>query len=138
MTAPAMPSQVRAAFVSIASPAREQLLEIRRMIFEVAQAAGVGPLTETLKWGEPAYLTEASKAGSTVRLGQVKGDARAAVLLNCNTTLVAGFREMFGDAFVYHGNRAILIDPHRPLPETPLAMCLACALTYHRNKKLPA
>jgi hypothetical protein len=39
---------------------RQRLLAVRRMIFEVAkQTEGVGKLQETLKWGEPAYVTAA-------------------------------------------------------------------------------
>ena len=48
---------------------RPKLLALRKLIFETAEATeGVGPVTETLKWGEPAYLTEASKSGTTVRI----------------------------------------------------------------------
>ena len=101
------------------------------MIFAVAQAEDVGPLTETLKWGEPAYLTAASKAGSTIRLGRVED--RPAVFFNCNTTLVAGFRETFGGALDTRGNRAVLLAP----PDA-LALCLARALTYHRRKRVTA
>ncbi len=131
MSVPATPAEVQAVFERMASPAREQLLDLRRTIFEVATQEDVGPLTETLKWGEPAYLTEASKAGSTIRLGLARG--HPAVFFNCNTTLVAGFRETFGDAFAYQGNRAVLLTPDTP-PDA-LAICLARALTYHRAKK---
>ena len=41
---------------------RWPLLEIRALIFSVAGATdGVGPLVETLKWGQPRYLTEAPR-----------------------------------------------------------------------------
>ena len=71
----------------------------RRGISSLETAAdieGVGPLTETLKWGEPAYLTEATRSGSTVRLGWFRSSEReCAVLFNCRTTLVDDFRERF-------------------------------------------
>ena len=41
---------------------------LRSLLVEVAEDLCVGPLTETLKWGEPAYLTEVTKAGTTVRI----------------------------------------------------------------------
>ena len=131
MSVPEMPAEVRAVFDGMASPAREQLLDVRRMIFEVASAEDVGPLTETLKWGEPAYLTKVSKAGSTVRLGLAKG--QPAIFFNCNTTLVAGFRETFGDMLTCQGNRAVLLTPDTP--PGALTICLARALTYHQAKK---
>ena len=46
-----------------------RLMTLRALIFDVAaKTDGVGALDETLKWGEPAYLTR-SKSGSTIRLG---------------------------------------------------------------------
>lgn len=135
--APPLPPEVRAAYERFAAPVRERLLAVRRLIFRTAaETAGVGPLTETLKWGEPAYLTEATRSGSTIRLGRPKlAPARCAVFFNCNTGLVDGFRTRFPDAFRYEKNRAILLEETGPLPETPLAICLAAALTYHRDKR---
>jgi hypothetical protein len=114
-----------------------RLMEVRRLILETARTlAGVGPLTETLKWGEPAYLTAATGSGSTVRLGCVKSSASVcAVLFNCNTNLVETFRTHFPDAFGYEKNRAILLPVAGPFPEAPLAICLSMALTYHVRGK---
>ena len=48
---------------------RRALLALRSLIFETAASTdGVGVLEETLKWGEPAYLTSESRSGSTVRI----------------------------------------------------------------------
>jgi Domain of unknown function (DU1801) len=109
---------------------------VRDLIFETAASIeDVGPLTETLKWGEPAYLTEATGSGSTIRLGRLRSAQRqCAVLFNCRTTLVDDFRDQFPDAFAYEKNRAILLDPGKPLPEAPLSACLVMALTYHRRR----
>jgi len=107
------------------------LLKVRSLIFEVAKTHDVGPITETLKWGQPSYLTEETKSGSTIRLGLLKGDA--AVFLNCNTTLVDGFRSDFPDAFEYSGNRALLLNSQSD--DAALAICLGRALTYHRDKR---
>lgn len=140
MTAPStppVPAAVSAAFDAFPMPVRTRLLAVRGLIFETAAAtAGVGPLTETLKWGEPAYLTEATASGSTIRLGQPKGaDGECAVLFNCRTTLVDDFRTHFPDVFTYQGNRAILLDVNGPLPTRPLAICLGMALTYHLGQR---
>lgn len=134
---PGIPAEVAAALAAYRKPVRRRLLEVRALIFATAaETAGVGPLTETLRWGEPAYLTEATGSGSTIRLGQAKSlEGVGAVLFNCNTTLVETFRAQFPDAFSYQGNRAILLDPSIPLPAAPLATCLAMALTYHRRRR---
>jgi hypothetical protein len=137
LTQPAMPDAVAAAFDAFPSPVRARLLEVRALILATAaKTAGVGPLTETLKWGEPAYLTEATGSGTTIRLGWPKpGGETCAVLFNCRTTLVEHFRAHFGDAFAYQGSRAILLDVSGPLPAAPLAICLAMALAYHRRSR---
>jgi hypothetical protein len=131
-----MPAEVAAAFSVFPDRVRARLLEVRDLIFETsARAKGVGPLTETLKWGEPAYLTEATGSGSTIRLGWLRSSERdCAVLFNCRTTLVDDFRSQFPDVFAYEKNRAVLLDAGEPLPEIPLSTCLLMALTYHRRR----
>ena len=55
MSAPAPPPFVAAAVDAFPAAVRRRLLQVRRLIFETSAALdGVGPLTETLKWGEPA------------------------------------------------------------------------------------
>ncbi len=130
--------EVAAAFAAFPEPARATLLEVRRLIFATAAALPeVGPLTEALRWGEPAYLTLASGSGSTLRLGVIAGGGPA-VLVNCRTSLVASFREHFADALAFEGARAIRLDPATPLPEAALGQCLALALTYHRRRRIRA
>jgi Domain of unknown function (DU1801) len=131
-----MPAHVAAAFTGFPRRPRRRLLEVRGLIFETAaHIEGVGPLTETLKWGEPAYLTEATGSGSTIRLGWFRSSERhCAVLFNCRTTLVEDFRSQFPDAFAFEKNRAILLDCHKPLPKAALSVCLGMALTYHRRR----
>jgi Domain of unknown function (DU1801) len=131
-----MPAGVAAAFAAFPAGVRARLLEVRNLIFETGAAIdGVGPLTETLKWGEPAYLTEATGSGTTVRLGRSRSPEReCAVLFNCRTTLVDDFRSQFPDVFAYEKNRAILLDDREPLPKAPLSTCLGMALTYHRRR----
>ena len=137
MTAPPLPREVRRAFDAYPAPICRRLLEVRNLIFATAKAHdAVGSLTETLKWGEPAYLTEDTGSGSTIRLGRVKDtDAHAAVLFNCKTTLVDTFRERFADEFEYRDNRALLLKVSGALPKRPLAICLSLALTYHLDRR---
>ena len=126
-----MPDEVRQVFADYPQSAAAVLGAAREVLFEVAQTADVGPLTETLRWGEPAYLTEASRAGTTIRLGLDKGVP--AVFFNCQTTLVDSFRADFPEAFTYSGNRALHLKPG--FDRNALALCLGRAMTYHRDKK---
>jgi hypothetical protein len=137
VTAPPLPRDVNRAFGALPVPIGKRLLQVRALIFATAAAHDdVGKLTETLKWGEPAYLTEATGSGSTIRLGWLRSAERpCAVLFNCNTTLVETFHEQFPDSFGYSKNRAICLDPTGALPKAPLASCLTLALTYHQRRR---
>jgi hypothetical protein len=131
-----LPEDVAAAFDAFPAPIRQRLLQVRELIFATAAKLDVGPLTETLKWGEPAYLTAASGSGSTIRLGWLRASERpCAVLFNCNTTLVETFREQFPDSLAYSKNRAICLATSGALPRGPLQSCLALALTYHQRRR---
>lgn len=128
-----LPSDVAAAFEAMPSKARARLLSVRRLIFETAETVGAGALIETLKWGEPAYLTEATKSGSTIRIDATKQPGEVAVYFICHTGLVDRFRTLFPDTFTYEGNRAILFGPEDEIDEDALAQCLAMALTHKRR-----
>ncbi|MBY0396134.1 MAG: DUF1801 domain-containing protein [Thermoleophilia bacterium] len=130
-----MPPDVAAVFASWPSDVRTRLETVRALVFAVAAERGVGPLTEMLKWGEPAYLTEATGAGATIRLGQVKGRAGGAVLFNCRTTLIEGFRRDFDGVFTFDGNRALILGTSDDLDEDALALCIGQALTYHQARR---
>jgi len=136
MTSPPDPA-VAEVFESYPSAIRLKAMELRQLILETAAATeGVGPITETLKWGEPAYLTTASKSGSTIRIGWKKSaPSRYALYFNCQTSLVDTFRSQFPNEFKFEGNRAIIFQDTDTVPNDALALCIAAALTYHRAKK---
>ena len=125
-----------ALFDAYPAPVKSRLLALRRLIFETARATkGVGALEETLKWGQPSYLTPETGSGSTIRIDQVKpATDQVAVYFHCQTNLVETFRELYPE-LSYSGNRAILLDVAGKLPEPALRHCVGLALTYHLNKK---
>jgi len=125
---------VERAFAAFPEDIRARLMTIREMIFEVADAEQVGALEETLKWGQPAYLTPETKAGSTIRLGQNKAD-EPAVFTHCQTTIVSDFRQAFPDTFEYEENRALYPGTADSSKDEALAMFVKSALTYHRSKR---
>lgn len=127
---------IDAVFEAYPQPLRSRLQALRRLIFDTARTTeGVGKLEETLKWGQPSYLTTESKSGSTVRIDRLKTQADGyAVYFHCQTDLVETFRELYPE-LRYGGNRAILLDAGEKLPEAALRHCIALALTYHARKK---
>jgi len=112
-------------------------MALRETLFEVAAATeGVGALTETLKWGQPSYLTEETGSGTTVRIDRLKGDGGGyAIYFHCQSGLVGRFRDLYPDTFTYDGKRAIKfgLDERLSLPE--LRHCIGLALTHHLRAK---
>lgn len=130
-----MDEAVKAAFEKLEPKVRDTLQDVRELILRTAEEVDAAPLTETLKWGEPAYLTEATKSGTTIRLGTPKGErSKCAMFVSCQTTLVEEFREIVDDpAIRFEGNRAIVFTADEPLPTAALEHCIARALTYKRK-----
>jgi len=114
------------------------LLQIRQWIFDVAnENPSVGPLEETLKWGQPSYLTPTTKSGSTIRIDWFD-EGKIGIFLNCQTTLIETFRSMFADTLQFSKNRAIVLDASKPLPESEIKQCIKMALLYHQSRKVSA
>ena len=129
-------AEVAAIFQAYPDGLREKLLFLRRLIFETAAATeGVGRLEETLKWGQPSYVTAQTGSGSTIRIDRVKSTrAGYAMYFHCQTRLVATFREFYSQQLTFEGNRSILFDQSDAIPARELRHCVALALTYHQHK----
>lgn len=132
-SSPKLSGDVAAVFAGYPPKLRRKLMELRRLIFETAnQTAGVGELTETLKWGEPAYLTERTRSGSTIRLGVRKNlPDTYGMFFICSTNLVGDFRREFEGHFSFEGNREIRFRADEVIAIDELRQCIARALTYH-------
>jgi hypothetical protein len=117
-------------------PIKTKLRTLRRLILDTAKTTkGVGRIEEALKWGQPSYLTPETGSGSTIRIDRVKSAGnQVAVFFRCQTDLVETFRELY-PKLSYNGNRAILLDADKKLPEAELRHCVALALTYHLRKR---
>jgi Domain of unknown function (DU1801) len=128
---------VAAIFDAFPTNVRQKALEVRACIFDIAKAnPKIGKIHETLKWGEPAYSTNDTKSGSTIRLNKKKGAAnKLALYFICKTTLVDEFKMIFGDTFIYEGNRALILDADSELPKDAIKTCLEIALTYQLRGK---
>ncbi len=131
------PPDVAKTFDSYPLGMRRKIIALRALILEVAaQTQGVGELEESLKWGEPAYVTAASKSGSTIRVAWKKArPAQYAMYFNCQTTLVDSFKTMFPTTFKFEGNRALVFDESDDVPVGALRICVEMALTYHAKKR---
>ncbi len=130
-------AQVAAVFDAYPDNAREKLLLLRQLVLDTSKELGITDLHETLKWGEPSYLT---KHGSTIRLAWRKSlPSQCGLFFNCKTSLIETFREIYPDTFDYEGNRAIIFenrDSNDDLPINALKHCISLSLRYHQIKHL--
>jgi Domain of unknown function (DU1801) len=131
-------AEVASVFDSYPQQIKLKLLYLRKLIFDsAALIEGTGEIEETLRWGEPSYITSQTKSGSTIRLGWKEDQKEQyAILFKCTANLVPAFKEKFPEIFRFGGTRSINFDLNDDIPVKELKQCIALALTYHRNKKL--
>ncbi len=128
-----LPSQTQSVFDGLPKALAKQLVTLRTLILETAaENSVIGPLEETLKWGEPAYLTSATKSGTTIRINRhKKSDNEYAIYVHCQTDLVERYKQLYGDILKFEGSRAIVFDVDQDIPTEAVKHCVAMALTYH-------
>jgi hypothetical protein len=115
---------------------RKTLLEIRDLVLGIADHPAVGEIEESLKWGEPAYRPRRARSGTTVRLGvSPKSPDACAIFVNCKTSLLATYRDLYPYDFGFEGDRALIVPTSAPLPVEALTHCLTLALTYHSMQR---
>jgi len=123
-------------FQSYPEHIRPKMEYLRELILHVAASDdSIGELQETLKWGEPSFLTNASKSGTTIRIDwKPKKPKQYAIYLSCQTNLIDTYKTIFPE-LNYEGNRAIIFTVDQVIPEQEIRACVSMALKYHLNKK---
>lgn len=114
---------------------RKKIRHLRKLIIETAkETQGLDVLEETLKWGEPSYLT---KTGSTIRIDwKEKKPDQYAMYFKCTSKLIPTFRKVYGDVFDFEGDRAIIFQMDDDVPDEALKNCIRAGLMYHKVKHL--
>lgn len=129
-----MDLSVKEKFDSYPNSVSKQLTIIRELIFSIAKKEGIEDLSETLKWGEPTYISD---SGSAIRIDwKAKYPTQFCVYFNCKTSLVATFKEVYTDTFSYDGNRALIFELGSNIPMTELSHCISLSLRYKKIKHL--
>lgn len=114
---------------------RDKMHNLRTLVRATAEETeGLVLLEETLKWGEPSFVT---KNGSTLRMDwKEKAPNQYGMYFQCTSRLVDTFRLVFDQQFQYEGKRAIIFQINEKIPEAELRSCIQTALTYHKVKDL--
>ena len=128
--------KVEDVFKSYPKTVEKQMLHLRKLVIKTDEKInGLDTLEETLKWGEPSYLT---KHGSTVRMDwKSKTPNQYALYFKCTSKLVETFKTIYKDTFKFEGHRAIVFHLGDKIPEEELKHCISLALNYHNVKHLP-
>jgi len=127
--------RVNEVFANYPDFVRDKMQFLRELVIETAEETeGVTKLEETLKWGEPSFVT---KNGSTLRMDwKEKSPDQYAMYFQCTSRLVNTFRLVFNHRFQYEGKRAIVFKLNQKVPEMELKSCIKASLTYHNVKEL--
>jgi hypothetical protein len=115
---------------------RKSIEHLRDLILETAhETEEITEIEETLKWGEPSYLT---KQGSTLRIDwKEKKPDQYSMFFKCTSKLVPSFKSSFpDDLFSFEGNRAIVFRFEEKVPAVALKKCIRAALLYHKVKNI--
>lgn len=113
-----------------------KMQHLRALVIDTAKdIEEVTSLEETLKWGEPSFIT---KKGSTLRMDwKEKTPDQYAMYFQCTSRLIDTFKLIFGNTFNFDGKRAIIFQLNQDIPETELKWCIRACLNYHNVKHLP-
>lgn len=125
--------RVNEVFANYPDFVRDKLQHLRELVIETAEETeGVTVLKETLKWGEPSFVT---KNGSTLRMDwKEKTPDQYAMYFQCTSRLIDTFRLVFDHQFQYEGKRAIVFWLNQKIPELELKECIRASLRYHNVK----
>ncbi len=127
--------EFKAKFSSYPSHIRPKMDYLRELVIETAkELPEVDAIEETLKWGEPAFV---SAICSTLRIDwKERTPEQYQMYFMCSTRLVETFKVVFGDIFDYEKNRALVFRLDDEVPTAQLKECIGAALMYQRVKRL--
>ena len=126
--------QVKAAFDAFPPKARQIGLTLRDLILSVAwDTPQVGQIEETLKWGQPSYLTPKTQSGSTLRIGLPK-QGGCALYAHCATDIISTYAAMFPGSDRIEGNRAVIFHNPDDIVPDRLRLLIYHGLTYHLKR----
>ena len=125
--------KVNEVFAFYPEEVRDKMQFLRELVIETArETEGVDQIEETLKWGEPSFVT---KTGSTLRMDwKERAPDQYAMYFQCTSRLVETFRIVFDQRFEFEGKRAIVFKLDDNVPVEELKECIKASLIYHKVK----
>ena len=124
-----LPDPIQAAFDAHPAPVRARLLDLRARILDIGAALPIGPIEESLKWGQPSYATPQTKAATPIRLGATK-DGTPAIFTHCQSGVIGQVRAISPPGVTFDGTRALHLPLDSPPPDDIIDALIRTALTY--------
>ncbi|UWR23723.1 hypothetical protein [Sulfitobacter sp. S190] len=116
--------------------ARARFAAVRALVLRAARDAEVGPLDESLKWGQPAWRPRRPRQGSTLRMSYAPATPdRINLFVDCKTNLADTVRQLYPDDFTFKGNRLLALSLTAPLPAQAIGHLAVLTFTYHRRDR---
>jgi hypothetical protein len=108
----------------------------RTLFHDVAKARGVGPLAESLKWGQPAWRPRRPRTGSTLRMDwSAQTPDRLNLYVDCKTDLARRLSELHPECPFNDGQRQLAFDLAAPLPDGAIAALAGMTFCYHLDRR---
>lgn len=129
---PPLPNAVSDVVAAWPKAAQSRFHEIRGIVFDATKDIARLTLVETLKWGEPSWLPDRARIGSTLRVAwSDKSPDQIGLFVNCNTAIGDTMRQLYPADFTYDGTRALRLPLQGALPVQAIAHCAVLTLTWH-------
>ncbi len=126
--------QFRTRIDSWPDAAQQSLLTCRQMFHDIAAKAAIGPLEESLKWGQPAWRPKKPRTGSTLRMDwSPKYPTHLSLFVDCKTDLAARIQNLYPTFPQNDGRRHLAFPLAAPLPEQAIAHLAEMTFGYHRK-----
>lgn len=129
------PTVLLSTIANWSEPAQTAAWACRNLFQTIAQENNIGPLGESLKWGQPAWRPEKPRTGSTLRMEWSPANPnQLALFVDCKTDLASRMRDLYPNLYANDGRRRLAVSLDHPLPEQALAHLAQMTFTYHRAK----
>lgn len=136
MENPHAPAPLLSTIGQWSAPAQIAAWACRTIFQTIAQENNIGPLGESLKWGQPAWRPEKPRTGSTLRMEWSPASPdQLCLFVDCKTDLAERMRDLYPELPANDGRRRIAITLGKDLPEQALAHLAQMTFTYHRAKR---
>ncbi|MEL7131767.1 MAG: hypothetical protein AAGK77_05070 [Pseudomonadota bacterium] len=130
------PTDILTRIAAWSETAQTHFLSVRGIVHDVTAHADIGPLDESLKWGQPAWRPKRTRIGSTLRVDwSPSAPDRLLAFVDCKTDLAVQMDARYPGQFHNDGRRTLGFAMGEAFDEDAIWTLAHLTLTYHRAKR---